>query len=149
MVFYSVLYIDVPVLANQQRLIQALYRHRLSLKDLPRVIDNRDGWWERIRELHDVSTSWWWWFTNDYHHHYVVPLAWISLTLSRHFSLSFIASGRSSGLHPVSSQSCCMYVWAVVLLLLGHMWGSIGVNHLWARPCFSSSVLHVWFVWLG
>ena len=31
----------------------------------------------------------------------------------------------------------------VVLLLLGHMWGSIGVHHLWARPCFSSSVLHV------
>ena len=44
------------------------------------------------------------------HHHHVVPLAWISLTLSRHFSLSFIASSRSSGLHPVSSQSCCMYV---------------------------------------
>ena len=34
----------------------------------------------------------------------------ISLTLSRHFSLSFIASGRSSGLHPVSSHSCWMYV---------------------------------------
>ena len=32
--------------------------------------------------------------------------------LSRHFSLSFIASGRSSGLHPVSSHSCCMYVQA-------------------------------------
>ena len=30
--------------------------------------------------------------------------------LSRHFSLSFIASGKSSGLHPVSSHSCCMYV---------------------------------------
>ena len=44
------------------------------------------------------------------HHHHVVPLAQISLTLSRHFSLSFIASGRSSGLHPVSSYSCCMYV---------------------------------------
>ena len=36
----------------------------------------------------------------------IVPLARISLTLSRHFSLS----GRSSGLHPVSSHSCCMYV---------------------------------------
>ena len=34
--------------------------------------------------------------------YHVVPLARISLTLSRHFSLSFIASGRSSGLHPVS-----------------------------------------------
>ena len=28
----------------------------------------------------------------------------------RHFSLSFIASDRSSGLHPVSSHSCWMYV---------------------------------------
>ena len=41
---------------------------------------------------------------------HVVPLARISLTLSCHFSLLFIASGRSSGLHPVSSHSCCMYV---------------------------------------
>ena len=47
---------------------------------------------------------------NHHHHHHVVPLARISLTLSRHFSQSFIASGRSSGLHPVSSHSCRMYV---------------------------------------
>ena len=49
---------------------------------------------------------------HHHHHHHVMPLAQISLTLSRHFSLSFIASGRSSGLHPVSSQSCCIYVLA-------------------------------------
>ena len=34
------------------------------------------------------------------------------MTLSRHFSPSFIASGRSSGLHPASSHSCCTYVLA-------------------------------------
>ena len=45
-----------------------------------------------------------------YHHPHVVPPARISLNLSCHFSLSPIASSRSSGLHPVSSQSCCMYV---------------------------------------
>ena len=45
-----------------------------------------------------------------HHHHHVVPLAWTFLTLSHHFSLSFIASGRSSKLHPVSSHSCCMHV---------------------------------------
>ena len=45
-----------------------------------------------------------------YHHHYVVRLARISLTLSLHVSLSFIASVRSLGLHPVSSHSCCMNV---------------------------------------
>ena len=42
----------------------------------------------------------------------------------------------------------CMFE-VVVLLLLGHMWGSIGVHHLWAHPCFSSSVLHVWLVMGG
>ena len=45
-----------------------------------------------------------------YIYHHVVPLVRISLTLSCHFSLSFIASGRSSGLHPVSSQSFCIYI---------------------------------------
>ena len=44
------------------------------------------------------------------YHHHVVPLTRISPTLSLDFSLSFIAFGRSSGLHPVSSHSCCMYV---------------------------------------
>ena len=47
------------------------------------------------------------WLYNSYHHHHhVVLVARISLTVSRHFSLSFIASGRSSGQHPVSSHSC-------------------------------------------
>ena len=46
-----------------------------------------------------------WQYIYIYH---VLPPARISLTLSRHSSLSFIASGRSSGLHPVSSHSCCM-----------------------------------------
>ena len=85
--------------------------------------------------------------THTYHHyHHVVPLARISLTLSRHFSLSFIASCRFSGLHPISSHSCWMYVRAGRPAFARLYAGSIGVHHLWARPCFSSSVLHVWFV---
>ena len=49
-------------------------------------------------------------FNCFYHHHHVVLVARISLTLSCHSSLSFIALGRSSGQHPVSSHSCWMYV---------------------------------------
>ena len=45
-----------------------------------------------------------------HHHHHIVLVARISLTLSRHSSLSFIALGRSSGQQPVSSHSCWMYV---------------------------------------
>ena len=54
---------------------------------------------------HHISTTW-----CHHHHHHVVRLARISMTISLLVSLSFIASGRSSGLHPVSSYSCCMYV---------------------------------------
>ena len=45
-----------------------------------------------------------------HHHHHFVLVTRISLTLSRHSSLSFIARGRSSGQHSVSSHSCWMYV---------------------------------------
>ena len=57
-------------------------------------------------------------FTSDrhqvtvWHHHHVAPSAWISLTLSCHPSLSSIASGKSSGQHPVSAESCCMKILA-------------------------------------
>ena len=47
---------------------------------------------------------------HHHHHHHFVPQAQISLTFSRHFSLSFMAFGRYSGLHHVFSHSCCMYV---------------------------------------
>ena len=42
--------------------------------------------------------------------HHIALVARISLTLSRHSSLSFIALGMASGQHPVSSHSCWMYV---------------------------------------
>ena len=45
-----------------------------------------------------------------HHHHHVALVARMSLTLSRHSSLSFIALGRSSGQHSVSSHNCWMYV---------------------------------------
>ena len=45
-----------------------------------------------------------------HHHHHIALVARISLTLSRHSSLSFITLGRSSGQHPESSHSSWMYV---------------------------------------
>ena len=70
------------------------------------------------------------------HHHHVMPLARISLTLSHHFCLSFFASGWSSGLHLISSHSCCMYVRA------GHpafAWPYVGVHR--STSLMSSSLL--------
>ena len=85
------------------------------------------------------------------YHHDVVPQARISLTHSRHFSLSFIASGRSSGLHPVSSHSCCMYVRAGCPAL---EWPYVGVHRstslmssfLFLQQCPACLVRLTWIV---
>ena len=75
-------------------------------------------------------------YHHHHHYHHVVPLARISLTFSRHFSLSFIASGLSSGLHPVSSHSCCICVLAGrPAFALPY----VGVN--WSKSLMSSSLL--------
>ena len=71
-----------------------------------------------------------------HHHHHVVLVARISLTLSHPFSLSFIASGRSSGLHPVSSHSCWMYVRAA---RTAFAWPYVGVHK--STSLISSSLL--------
>ena len=55
------------------------------------------------------------------HHHLVMLPGRMFLALSRHHSLSFIATVRSSGLHPLSSQSC---------LYVGPSWS----------PCFCSAM---------
>ena len=64
--------------------------------------------WNYITVFILLVFDWNTWNNIHHHHHHVVLVARISLTLSRHFSLSFIASDRSSGLHPVSSHSCWM-----------------------------------------
>ena len=35
---------------------------RCRLLDLLGAIDNREGWWNRIREIRSVSVIWWWWW---------------------------------------------------------------------------------------
>ena len=76
--------------------------------------------WVRCKECEAIATSQiWTWdamfisYNDNYflhYHHHAMPQARISLSLSRHFFLSFIASGISSGLHPIYSHSCCMYL---------------------------------------
>ena len=88
-----------------------------------------------------------------HHHHHVVPPARIFLALSRHLSLSFIASGRSSVLHPVSSHSCCMYVRAgrpaFARLYVGvHRSTSLMSSSLLLRQCPACLIRLTWIVFV-
>ena len=129
-------------------------------EDLPRAMNDREEWRERVRDIRAASAIWWWWNKLDFvrknhhhHHHHVELLAQISLTLSRHFSLSFIASGRSSGLHPVSSHSCWMYVRAgrpaFIRPYVGiHRSTSIKSSSLLLQQCPACLVRLTWIVFV-
>ena len=88
-----------------------------------------------------------------HNHHHVVSLARISLTFSRHFSRSFSASGRSSGLHPVSSLSCCMYVRAGRPVFAWpytgvHRSTSLMSSSLLLQQCHTCLVRLIWIVFV-
>ena len=67
---------------------------------------------------------------------------WPSLATSPYRTLH-LAGPQGYTLYPYWGAVCRFKL--VALLLLGHVKGSIGVHHLWARPYFSSCILHVWF----
>ena len=101
---------------------------------------------------HQLTLMWKTLMSNNHHYH-VVLLARISLTLSHHFSQSFIASGRSSGLHPVSSHSCWMYVrasrFAFVRPYVGvHRSTSLMSSSLLLQQCPACLVRLAWIVFV-
>ena len=71
---------------------------------------------------------------------------WPSLATSPYHSSPL--AGLQGNIPYPRVAAVCMFE-LVVLLLLGHMRGSIEAHHLWARPCFPSSVMHVRLAWIA
>ena len=43
--------------------IQQLYVNKgCSPEDLPEVMDDREGWWERVKDICADGATWWWWW---------------------------------------------------------------------------------------
>ena len=36
---------------------------RCSPEDLPEAMDDREGWWERVKDIHADSVTWWGWLS--------------------------------------------------------------------------------------
>ena len=114
-------------------------------EDLPRAMNDREEWRERVRDIRAASTIWWWWYI------YIIIIMsrrqhgypWPSLATSPDHSSP--PAGLQGYILCPHIVDVCKFV-LVVLLLHIHMWRSTGVHRLWAPPCFSSCVLRVWFV---
>ena len=74
---------------------------------------------------------------------YIILSCWPSLATPPYRS-SLMAGPLGYIPYPHRAAVCRFEL--VVLLFLDHVSETIGEHHLWAPPCFSSSVLHVWFV---
>ena len=37
-------------------------------EDLPRAMNDREEWRERVRDIHATSAIWWWWYTHTHTH---------------------------------------------------------------------------------
>ena len=35
-------------------------------EDLPEAMDDREGWWEKVRDIRADGATWWWWWHNRY-----------------------------------------------------------------------------------
>ena len=49
-----------------------------SMGDLPRAIDDRDVWWERVREICASGTSWWWGYGIKYSN--LIRIIWLGMS---------------------------------------------------------------------
>ena len=51
---------DTPVLADQQRsiFINSVWTQD-AVEDLIRVMDDKNGWWDRNKGIRVVSSTWW------------------------------------------------------------------------------------------
>ena len=38
-----------------------------SSEDLLEAMDDKEGWWERVRDSHDDGATWWWWWWTMLH----------------------------------------------------------------------------------
>ena len=42
-----------------------------SPEDLPKAMDVKEGWRERVRNIRADSATWWWWYFNKTHYFYI------------------------------------------------------------------------------
>ena len=71
-------------------------------EDLPRAMNDREEWRERVRDIRAASTIWWWWWRRV-----IILLFWEFFTpvLVGHFSLEFEWQQVSSSLYDSSQYS--------------------------------------------
>ena len=59
-----------------------------SPEDLPEAMDDREGWWERVRDIHTDGGTWWrWWFQPE------------TKTLTRKLEIIFCPVSRGCSIH--------------------------------------------------
>ena len=150
-------------------------------EDLPRAMNDREEWRERVRDIRATSAIWWWWnvgkrmMSKQIYKYYIaiidtifncvetiaVLIIIIILFHQHRYPCPFLdtppyRSSLPAGPQcytPYSHRAAVCRFELVVLLFLGHVKGSIGVHHWWARTlllqqCLACLVRLIWTVFV-
>ena len=66
-----------------------------SLDHLLGAMYDREGWWERVREIRAGSTTWWWWWLTDFNSMSAI-LSFYAQRLGKNVHIKIFMSGRKS-----------------------------------------------------
>ena len=102
-------------------------------EDLPEAMNDREKWRERVRDIRAGGATWWWWWCIISNWFIIIIIMscwwhgypWPSLATPPYRSSP--QAGLQDKIPYLHIAAECMFV-LVVLLLPGHMWGSIRVH---------------------
>ena len=55
-------------------------------EDLPEAMNDREKWWERVRDIHATSMTWWWWWWWWYRNHLTLLTELLEIELFDHLT---------------------------------------------------------------
>ena len=93
-------------------------------EDLPEAMNDREKWWERVRDIRATSTTWWWWWWWKAGNHFHVldfNLGVIFQFISFHFSLSSKCSLVSHPIHLYFESRKILYIYLFYSLFIPHL----------------------------
>ena len=72
-------------------------------EDLPRAMNDREEWWERVRDIRATSAIWWWWWWR-------LPRTWLTWK-EKVRKLSIIHRSQKTNITAIEDLPCTKFLW--------------------------------------
>ena len=92
-----------------------------SLEDLPGAMDDREGWWEKVREIRAGGATWWWWWWLALCEMQTTSFriwTWVAVSISMSITIT-ITTGISNFCYIYNFSNKSWHMWKQICKFLG------------------------------